>query len=252
MSFWDNFHKDHLIAAHRGDRYTSAENTMEAFENSIGKCDFVEFDVGFSKDGVAVILHDDTLERTSDADKLNGFYPPYNLYDYNYKQLLELNMDKRSTKKQQIPTLKETLLFFRSQNMPVNVEIKDLKKTKFDKIATKVVTETIKECDMIEMTMLSSFNHNYLREAKKISPQITTAALQEKKHPKECLKYLKELNVSSYNIDKTIMDKKIIQELKNEGIYTCVYTINSQKELKKAFSLGVEAVFTDYLEDMPL
>ncbi len=252
MSFWDNFNKNHLIAAHRGDRYTSAENTMEAFENSIGKCDFVEFDVGFSKDGVAVILHDDTLKRTSNADKLDGFYPPYNLCDYNYQQLLELNMDKRAAKKQQIPTLKETLLFFRSKNMPVNVEIKDLKKTKFDKIATKAVIEIINECDMVEMTMLSSFNHNYIKEAKKSLPQISTAALQEKRHPLDTINYLSSLKVSSYNIEKGLIDKNLIKELKNIGINTCVYTINSQRELKKAFSLGAEAVFTDFLEEMPL
>ena len=48
MGFWDRFSADELIAAHRGYRAVRAENTLSAFEASLGKCDFIELDVAFS------------------------------------------------------------------------------------------------------------------------------------------------------------------------------------------------------------
>ena len=64
MSFWDNFgDKKNLVAAHRGARSLKPENTMSAFKEALDKSDYIELDVGFSKDGVAIIIHDCVVER---------------------------------------------------------------------------------------------------------------------------------------------------------------------------------------------
>ena len=65
MNFIELFTKPNLIGAHRGDRSREPENTLRALRSSIGKCDFIEIDVQLTKDLEPVIIHDDTLGRTS-------------------------------------------------------------------------------------------------------------------------------------------------------------------------------------------
>jgi len=260
--------REQLVAAHRGYRAIRAENTMSAFEACIGKCDFVELDVGFSRDGVAIIIHDDTLERTSDVKLQSNFTPPYNVVDYSYKELLELDFsswfieqdpfqtiqNKLVTKReleslpiQRIPTLQEALLFFKQHNMPVNVEIKDLKKTDFDDTATEHVISIIQELDMEDMILLSSFNHSYIAKAHKIAPMITCAALQEKAHHGNLIEYLKKLKVQCYHSEISITDAKLVSSLNNAGIIVNVFTANKPEDKTRLYDYGVKSIFTDFL-----
>ena len=154
MGFWENFDKGKkLIAAHRGARSIRPENTMSAFKEAIKSSDFIELDVAFSKDGVPVILHDNTLERTSNVEEFKEFKKPYRLKDYTYKQLLKLDFgswfmrddpfktiekgivkieELKALKTQRILTLDQVLKFLKKHNFPVNIEIKDLSRSLSD------------------------------------------------------------------------------------------------------------------------
>ena len=268
MSFWTHFSHDHLIAAHRGFRAIRAENTMVAFAAALGKCDFVELDVGFSRDGMPIIIHDDSLERTSDAAELKGFSPPYAVVDYSYAELQQLDFsswflisdpfgtiaqserlaeETRDLPIQRIVTLAEVLSFFKAHQMPVNVEIKDMRGTAFDTIATQKVLDIIRQTEMEEEVLLSSFNHTYVAEAKELDPDISRAALQEHAHPENLVTYLKELGVNCYHCDLEITTEAVVRELHNAGIMTNVYTVNTPEEKERMFSWGVKSVFTDFL-----
>ncbi len=267
MNFWKNFSKqDSLIAAHRGARSLRAENTMSAFEEALNKgADFLEIDVGFSKDGVAVIIHDDTLERTSDVKEHSEFKPPYRVVDYTYDELLKLDfgswfikkdpfgsikegrVKKEDIESQRILTLKEVLEFAKKHNFPINVEIKDMRGTPFDKTAVKRVIDIINEVgDMDDLILISSFNHDYIKEASILAPNITRAALQEEEHPADLINHLKEINAHGYHPELKIADKKQTQELNNAGFFVNVYTVNDNKDKKRLFSEGVKASFSDF------
>jgi glycerophosphoryl diester phosphodiesterase len=267
MNFWGNIKKDkEIIIAHRGARSIRAENTMEAFKQALGKSDCIEFDVCFSKDGIAVVIHDDTLKRTSKATKVDGFSKPFKVEDYTYEELLKLdfsswfieddpfNTIKKGTVSkeelenleiQRIPTLKEVLKFVKENDFFANIEIKDLKGNCHEQNAVKKVLKEVYELDIKDNIIISSFNHNYLREVYEIDPTIEIAALQEKKNPENIVEYLKELHVKSYNVDYKIMDKQLVELLNSEGFYVNVYTVNKPKNIKKIFSWGVKAIFTD-------
>ncbi len=268
MNFWEHFPHDRLIAAHRGFRAIRAENTMMAFEASVGRCDFVELDVGFSRDGIPIIIHDDTLERTSDVVELKGFTPPYTVVDYSYAELLQLDFSSWFTQKdpfgtiasgtvdktelealpvQRIVTLAEVLSFFKQHQTPVNVEIKDMRGTAFDAVATQKVLAIIRETDMAAEVLLSSFNHSYVVEAKVLAPHISRAALQEHAHPEDLLRYLKELGVDCYHCHLKIVTPSLVRELNDAGITVNVYTVNTPEEKDRMFSWGVKSVFTDFL-----
>jgi len=248
--FWDNFNrKKNLIAAHRGARSLKPENTMSAFKEALGRSDYIELDVGFSRDGVAVVIHDDTLERTSNVKEFSEFKKPYSVVDYDYKELKKLDFGSWFNKKhsEQIPTLFEVLSFLKTHNFPVNVELKDMRGTSFDKAITKNVIDIVKKTDTEELTILSSFNHQYLKEAYKIAPNIARAALQAIKHPDNLLEYLKALHVRSYNPDIRITDLELIKELSRAGIFVNVFTVNDERDKIALFKSGAKSVFTDVL-----
>jgi len=266
MAFYDHLKgKQALIAAHRGHRAIRPENTMSAFETALGDCDFIELDVGFSKDGVAVIIHDDSCKRTSNIELFEEFKNKSNVNDLTYDELLQLDFGSWFIKEdpfesiknnvvsideirtQQIPTLKQVLQFCKKHALLVNVEIKDLSKTQFHKTAVHDIIEIILNEKIEDLVLISSFNHDYLKEAKQIAPYIQRAALQEKKHPKNLIKYLKKLDVVAYNSEDEIITQEVVQSLKEANIFVNVYTVNSKKRKEELYDLGVDAIFTDCL-----
>ena len=266
MAFYDNFkNKTNLIAAHRGFRANRPENTLCAFEEAMGKCDFIELDVGFSKDGVAVIIHDDSCKRTSDVEEYIDYQYRFNVCDLTYQELSKLDFGswfiekdpyssikneivaKEDITPQTIPTLEEVLNLCKKHKMPINVEIKDLSKTKFSKTAVKDVIQIILDTKMQDFVLISSFNHKYLKEAKRLAPFIQRAALQEKVHPTNLIKYLKKLDVVAYNCKDEIVNEEVISLLRPEDIYLNVFTVNSESRKTELFDSGINAIFTDYL-----
>jgi glycerophosphoryl diester phosphodiesterase len=268
MNFWNNFKKDEqLLISHRGLRSLRAENTMAAFKQVIGTYKIVEFDVAFTKDGIAVIIHDDTLERTSNVKEFEEFKKPYKVVDYTYEQLLNLDFsswfikedpfntikenkvsleDLKKEQIEKIPTLKELLLFLKENNIFANIEIKDLENTNFHEIAAIEVLKIVDETKMQNKVIISSFNHTYLKQINNLNPNIDIAALQENKHPKDLINYLKSLNVKNYNCDFEITDEALVKKLIDAGFYVNVYTVNKKEDIEKLFNWGVKSVFTDY------
>ena len=271
MGFWENFEKNEkLIVAHRGARSIRAENTMSAFKEAIKKSNIIELDVTLTKDGVAVVIHDNTLVRTSNVKDFPKFKKPYRVIDYTYKQLKKLDFgswfirddpfntikdgivkieELEKLKTQRIPTLNKVLKFLRRHRFPVNIEIKDLSRTPHDKIVARKVVDIIEENLMINYVLVSSFNHKYLRQIRKYNPHIDIAALQEKKHPRDSIKYLKRLRVRSYHPSFDITNTDLIQNLNNAGIFTNIFTVNDSHNKQNLFNSGVKSIFTDVLDD---
>ena len=270
MGFWENFKKDKkLIVAHRGARSIRPENTISAFKEAIKKSDYIELDVGFTKDGVAVIIHDNTLDRTSNVKDFPEFKKPYKVIDYTYKQLRKLDFgswfleedpfgtiksgrvdieELKELKTQKILSLDRVLKFLRKYRFPVNVEIKDATRTPFDKTAVQTIIDIIEDNVMVNYVLLSSFNHKYLRKVHKINSNIDIAALQENEHPRDLVKRLKRLRVRSYHPSFNIADTDLIKNLNNAGIFVNIFTVNDQEDKQKLFNSGAKSVFTDILE----
>ena len=107
-----------LVAAHRGDSYNCFENTMDAFRAAVeAGADMIETDVRMTKDGLLVLIHDETVDRTT-----NGSGP---VSEMTYEELRQLNAGG-IYKPAQIPTLEELLQYCREHHHNINlgVEIK--------------------------------------------------------------------------------------------------------------------------------
>lgn len=243
MNFLELFKKKSLIAAHRGASSVAPENTLLALKKSAGHCDFIEIDVQLSSDGIAVIIHDETLQRTTNVEKLEAYKErfPYNICDFSVDELSRLDYGEGET----LLTLKEALKFVKENSLYLNIEIKDVKEKFCDEKIVATVLDVIEELKVQNQVLISSFRAEYLRLVKKLYPDIPTAFLEDLSHKNNLIEYLKSLNVIAYHINKTLVDKDIIESLNAEGIFVGVYVVNDTKEQKELFDMGVSTVFTD-------
>ncbi|MEK6660098.1 MAG: glycerophosphodiester phosphodiesterase family protein [Campylobacterota bacterium] len=253
MKFLELLNHIGLIAAHRGARSISPENTLLALKKSIGKCDFIEIDVQFSREGVAVAMHDDTLERTTDIAKIDSFVSkkPYRVCDFTIDELRELDYGswfyKDKNHKEPLLTLRDALEFIKENNIFLNIEIKDIHGIFSDEEVVDTVLKEIKKSDAGESVLLSSFRHEYLKIIKEKAPNILTAALVDGKHPHKLIEYLRELKVNGYNLNNELVDRQTVEMLREAGFFVGVYTVNDSKRAKELFSMGVNCIFSDSL-----
>lgn len=248
MNFLDLFKKPGLIAAHRGARSLAPENTLKALQLSQGRCDFAEIDVQLCRDEIAVIMHDETLERTTNVKELAEFKnrAPYNVSDFTFEELQKLDYGEDEP----LLTLDVALAFIKENRLFLNIELKDISDNFEDDFFVSLVLEQIQQHELEEYILLSSFRHEYLRIVKQKMPNIFTAALVENEHPKNLLEYLRELKVEVYNLNKELVDAITVQKLRDAGFFVGVYTVNSEQYKQEFFAMGVNAIYTDklYLE----
>jgi glycerophosphoryl diester phosphodiesterase len=144
MNFLELLKKPNLIAAHRGDRSQKPENTLSALASSIGKCDFIEIDVQLTKDLIPVIIHDDTLGRTSDVSEIKKFEDrrPWRVSDFTLKELQSLDFGSWFNHEYEpILTLEKALSFVKEQHLFLNIEIKDMSSTFADEIVVQIILD---------------------------------------------------------------------------------------------------------------
>lgn len=241
MNFLELLKRGNLVGAHRGSRSVAPENTLRSMRESIGKSDFIEIDVQLSSDEVTVIMHDDTLNRTSSG---NGRVCDFTLdelekFDYGswfdgvYEPLLTLGI---------------ALEFIKQQHIFLNIEIKDIHNDFSDEKVVSIVLKEIQKYGVQDLVIISSFRASYLSTCREMMPNIPTAFLVEYKHPNNLLEYLQELHVDAYNMSDELVEKEQIEMLKDAGYFTNVYTVNDVKRREKLFAMGVVGVFTDILD----
>ncbi|MFY9073403.1 glycerophosphodiester phosphodiesterase family protein [Malaciobacter mytili] len=243
MSFFNNFNKENLICAHRGFRKVFVENSLEAFISSLEFCDFIEFDIQFTKDYIPIITHDETLKRCSNISKLEEFkkYKPWYIKDLEFNQIKKLNY-----KKTKIASLEEFLILAKDKKIVFNLEIKQMHKEINEIKALEVLLLLLKKYNISCEILISSFNHNYLKYISQNS-DFSIAVLDEEVKRKDLINYLKDLKAVSYNISKKAVNQLDINALKQNNIEVLVYTVNDQEEIKRLFKQGIKAVFTDYI-----
>ena len=245
MNFLTLITKQNLIAAHRGDRSLKPENTMASLRSSVGKCDFIEIDVQLSKDMLPVIVHDDTLERTSNVKAVFLNRTPWYVNDFTLSELEKLDLGSWfNGTYEPILTLRQALMFAVEEKQYLNIEVKDISEIADDEEVMQIILDEIKHCGAETLVIISSFYHPYLSLSKKLAPLIPTAALQEDKR-EDMVKYMHALNVDACNLDDVITDEHTVRRLREAGFAVNVYTVNDPQRMQELFLWGVNAVFTD-------
>lgn len=256
-----------LNIAHRGARSLAPENTLAAARKAyeIG-ADMWELDVCMTKDGEMILLHDDTLERTSNAAEIYPRCEPWKVTDFTFGEVRRLDFGswfiQRDPLKQiaagnvstaeqsryvseSAPTLREALEFTRVHHWRVNIEIKDMAGSFAHSIIVTKVVELIRELGMEEDVLISSFNHDYLHQVKEQAPEIKTGVLVEHGHP-DPVKLVGSLGAQAYNPKFGEVTPVEIARLRESGVDVFVYTVNDPKDMRMLVEAQATGIFTDF------
>ena len=154
-----------MITAHRGDQSAAPENTLSAFEAAIENgADYVELDVTETKDGILVILHDDSLMRTTGLEK--------NIWDVTYEETQKLDAGSwylADFAGERIPTLEEVIGLCKGK-IKMNIEIK-IAGYESKEFVEKVVALIQRE-EILNQCIVTSFDYDTVRKVKELEPAI--------------------------------------------------------------------------------
>jgi glycerophosphoryl diester phosphodiesterase len=209
--------KQILLIAHRGASAYAPENSLEAFEKAMQmNAKAIECDVRLSKDRKIVVIHDETIDRTT---KRKG-----KVSDYNAEELKKFN----------IPELHEVLDLIKEKDILLLIEIKESG-------TEKQVLNIIKENRFENRVVLVSFHPEVLEKVKKLSAVRTGFIFSriEKQSPVEIALKIKADWILPR---RSLLDKEIIYEARDEGLKVYVWTIDDKEEAKKAIELGVDGI----------
>lgn len=260
-----------LIIAHRGARSLAPENTLLAAQKALKiGADLWELDVAMTSDGEIVVLHDDTLKRTSNAPQVFPDRKPWNVDAFSMAELHQLDFGSWFLQKdpfQQIqagnipteelktfvglpiPTLSDALTFTRQHDWRVNIEIKDLTGKPGDPVIVEQVASQVTELGMEENVFISSFNHTYLQRLKAVNPCLKTAALVEKPDL-DPLGLLKRLSAAAYNPNADTLQMDQIKEVVKQGYQVFIWTVNDEDRMRGLIAAGASGLFTDFPQRM--
>jgi glycerophosphoryl diester phosphodiesterase len=161
------------IVAHRGLSASAPENTMVAFRLAAeAGCDLIEFDVHLTKDDQLVVIHDDTLDRTTDG---TGY-----VRDHTLAEIKRLDASKgfSAYPSERVPSLDEVVTWSLKARAALSLEIKQpapiTGRPKYSQIAARVA-DVLTSHDLVERTLVHSFDQPTLRELRGLLPHVPTA-----------------------------------------------------------------------------
>jgi glycerophosphoryl diester phosphodiesterase len=204
--------------------------------------EMIELDILLSKDGIPVVIHDETLDRTTTGTG--------EVVDYTYEELAKLDAGSwfgEEHSAERIPSLEEVLQFAKDK-IALNIEIKteavtdDLKNSIEEK-----ALELVNKYNMQEYVLFSSFDYRAVTHLKELDVNIATALLYEKQQsagmsPKQLVEAYK---ADAFNCSYRQFSKKWAGETLEANIPVFVYTVNSERRMKKMIKRGVSGIFTD-------
>jgi len=215
--------------AHRGASAYEPENTLRAFKRAFElKADIVEVDVRLSRDGRVVVIHDDTVDRTTNG---KGY-----VKDMTLDELKRLNAGKG----ERIPTLQEVIDAIKGK-MGLLIDVKA--PPPIEKKLVKIVEENGMEEDTI-IIVYSWSNRTAVKRVKELNPRIRTAALFN--YPPIDLPLALRINADILHIGKHwLATKEIVDEAHQKGLFVIVGTTDEPKELERLVRMGVDGITTN-------
>lgn len=271
------------IYGHRGAKGMYPENTLLSFEKAIEQgVEGLELDVHMTKDSEIVVIHDESIERTTDG---SGYIQEMTLEEIKQfsagaknKFAHFPNYDEEVWSAERVPTLIEVFELLKPYPTELNIELKTTIE-KYDGIEEKVLS-IVKEYGNQRKVIYSSFHLPTILRVKKISPEAKIAWLLSDKItlPKDQMQTLEldafhlaksivlpnksmalklihlmsTLNVTEANDIKQLVD--FIESSNSDDVFHNLYeqiriwTVNEPEEIKQLLDLGVDAIMTDYPE----
>jgi glycerophosphoryl diester phosphodiesterase len=214
-----------LKIGHRGAKGHEPENTLISFQKAIDlKVDGIELDVYLSLDRAIMVIHDETLDRTTNG---KGF-----VKNFTASQLKELG----------IPTLIEVLDLV-NQKCFVNIELKGIGTAK--PVAGLIQNYISNKNWNYSDFLVSSFDWKMLEEVQLLNPKIRIGVLTEES-VSAALAFAKKLKAYSIHPDYQLLTKENVALMQENGFEVYPWTVNSAEDIQKIKSFNVNGIISDF------
>jgi glycerophosphoryl diester phosphodiesterase len=237
-----------LIVGHRGAAGHSPENTMAGFRKAIEfGVDMVELDVHLTNDGVVVVHHDNSLDRTTSGKG--------EIKSHKWDHISKLDAGSsfsRQFKNESVPALEDVIKLCKDR-VEVLIEIKEGEDV-YPEIEDRIV-ELIKKHNAEKWCIVQSFRDDVIFRINRIAPGIRLQKLLVRKMC--CLpvifdgsitpfSFRKYHFVESFNILYKYASKHFVQQVHKQNKKVMVWTVNEPEEIVKMKALGVDGIISDF------
>lgn len=225
------------VIAHRGASGTTPENTLVAFRRAeeMG-AHMIELDVQLSRDGHVVVMHDDTVDRTT-----NGSGVVATLELSRLKTLDAGSWFAPAFAGERVPTLAEVLGMVRT---PLNVE---LKRGGGEELAERAL-DTVRRADALARVVFSSFEDEALARLRRLDALAGLAVLRSGGTIGHTLRAAERVGATALHLRNTTTWLRCLRDTPPRGYTIRIWTVNSIEEWARFEAAGAHGLFTDHPE----
>ena len=229
-----------VVIAHRGASMHAPENTLSAFQLALDQeADAFEFDVQLSSDNSVIVIHDSTLDRTTNGSGL--------VKDHTLAALKTLNAGHAygpAFPNEKIPTLDEVFDKFGTSTF-YNIELKN-SMTPFNDLPA-MVAPIIENSGLLDQVLISSFNPVALHKMEKLLPDVKKGLLLHGSLSVELFRYVSiyPFTHQTTHLSFSSLNARRIKSFQSKGNLVFSYTLNHPRDIHTALDLGIDGFFTD-------
>ena len=213
------------------------ENTMPSFEKALELgADALEFDVALTRDGIPVVIHDDTLDRTT-----NGRGPVERSL---YEEISRLDAGSWKAVPTHVPTLDEVLETFAPRTL-LNLEIKaSLRRADI----VDACAEAVVDRKAAGQVVFSSFDHDALRLLRHVLPEARIGVLSVATGYDRALRCAAEIAAENIHPPLVLASAALVARAHDAGLRVWTWTANSPAMIASAIAAGADGIFSDFPE----
>ena len=239
---------DVTVIGHRGAAELAPENTMAAFAKAAELGTGFELDVTLSSDGQVVVIHDDTLDRTTDGD---GAVSNRSLQEL--RQLDAGSWYSNDFARERVPTLAEVLGVFGGR-VPINIELKTSRDVE---PLVEAVAAEVRKVDLADQVYVTSFNPLMLEHMAVVAPELRRGQLTHTFPRKDSeLSVMQRVVLRRMWLNRrsrpdfiVVNDERatarFVDRWHNNNMQVLVYTVNDPQDMTRLYKLGVDGIITD-------
>jgi glycerophosphoryl diester phosphodiesterase len=221
------------VVGHRGAMGHSPENTLASFERGLELgADWIELDVHFSRDGHLMVIHDETLDRTTNGHGL--------VRDHTLAELRQLDAGDS----QQIPTLDEVLDWARQRNTVVDIEIKNAP-LQYDGIEA-AVADALRNHHMLDQAIVISFDHASVKRTRALDASIATGVLFACRPTDAGAALARAADADAVLPHWAYVTAEDVRALHDQGLAVAPWATSDPRILMKLIADGVDAIGTNH------
>lgn len=225
------------VVGHRGACGYAPENTLASFRLAVDLgADYVELDVQMTRDGHPVVIHDWTVDRTT-----NGHGAVRDLTLVEVKALDAGARHGPAFAGERVPTLAEVLAWARGQTK-LAIELKHAP-VHYSGLVEAVLAQ-IREQDLVDDCFLISFDHPEVRRVKALEPRLATGVLFAGR-PVDPISLARAAGADALAPQWSFVNRELVEQAHAAGLAILAWTTNAPAEMEYLLACGVDAIGTD-------